>query len=160
VFKGGEEIMVVSKCMKCGAEIPENASFCPGCGAPKAEVLQTYQPKQPQYVKQKIMNKNTSPFEGLFDMFFSKTAIILAIALGILLAWIGVIIYIFANNYSNIAGLLSSLGFAIMGLMLLGGGIWNKKIDTYARLAMVIIGGFLIANGVSILSSLSSLFII
>jgi len=152
--------MPVSKCMKCGADIPDNAAFCPACGAPKEEAKQTTKPAQstPKPVQtqtmpvtSQAMKKNVSPMEGLFDMVFSKTAMIIGIALGILFAWIGVIIRVFAAGSSNIAVLLSSMGFAVMGLLVLGGGIWNKKINSYARLAMVLIGGFLIANGVSVI---------
>jgi len=153
--------MPVVKCMKCGADIPDNAAFCPACGAPKEEVKKTPQPVQPSpqpkqtqtipITSQKI-KKTISPMEGLFNMFFSKTAIIIGVALGILFAWIGLIVRVFAAGSSNIAVLLSSMGFAGIGLLLLGGGIWNKKINSYARLAMVLIGGFLVVNGVSVLN--------
>ena len=29
--------MAAIKCVKCGANIPKGARFCPACGAPKAE---------------------------------------------------------------------------------------------------------------------------
>ena len=65
---------------------------------------------------------------------------------------------IFASGSSDVAMLLSSMGFAVMGFLLLCGGVWNTKINAYARLAMVIIGGFLIVNGLSIMSIITSAF--
>ncbi len=147
--------MAAIKCIKCGANIPNNAAFCPACGAPKAEAQQMSQPVQSQPMQYKSMNKTVSPLEGIFNMFFSKTAIIIGIVLGILFAWIGVIIMIFASGSTDVGLLLSSMGFAAIGLFILCGGIWNRKINAYARLAMVLIGGYLLANGVSALSLLS-----
>ena len=161
--------MAVVKCNKCGADIPEKAGFCPACGAPKAEAEPVAKPAQPQPIVKSAQtqpvasaalatSKNASPMEGLFYMVFSKTAIILGIGIGILLLWIGVVIAIFASGSSDVAFLLSSMGFAAMGFLLLGGGIWNNKINVYTRLAMVLIGGFLIVNGISIMSLLTSSF--
>ena len=151
--------MAVVKCSKCGADIPDKAAFCPACGAPKGEAQQP-QPVQPQPVRMVTgsMSRNSSPLEGLFYMFFSKTAIIFGIGIGILFAWIGVIIMIFASGSADIAMFLSSMGFALMGLLLLCGGIWNRKINSYTRIAMVLIGGFFIVNGLSIMSLLTSAF--
>lgn len=151
--------MAVIKCSKCGADIPDNAAFCPACGAPKGEVQQP-KPVQPQPVRMATssISRNSSPLEGLFNMVFSKTAIIFAIAIGILFAWIGVLIMIFASGSTNIAMFLSSMGFAAMGLFLLCGGIWNRKINAYTRIAMVLAGGFFIVNALSIMSLLTSIF--
>ena len=66
-----------------------------------------------------------SPLEGIFNLLFSKTAIILVIAFGILFAWIGTVIIVFASGSANVAILLSSIGFAAMSFFLVGGGIWN-----------------------------------
>jgi hypothetical protein len=146
------------KCSKCGADIPDKAAFCPACGAPKGEAQTTSQPVQrtPTPVTSSAMATTSSPMEGFLNIVFSKTAIIIGIGIGILFGWIGVIIMIFAQESSDIAMLLSSMGFAGMGFMLLCGGIWNKKINGYARLAMVLIGGFLIVNGISIMSMFTS----
>jgi hypothetical protein len=143
------------KCSKCGANIPDEAGFCPSCGAPKAGEQRapqaTYRPMTPSN------SRGISPLEGIFDMAFSKTAIILVIALGILFAWIGTVIMIFAAGSADIATLLSSMGFAAMGLFLAAGGIWNSKIDKFVRLAMVLIGIFLVAQSLSISGLLSSM---
>ena len=143
------------KCSKCGADIPDEAGFCPACGTKKSGEQKV---QQPIYRSLKASNpKNVSPLEGIFDMIFSKTAIILVIALGILFAWIGTVIIIFASGSANIASLLSSMGFAAMGLFLAAGGIWNSKIDKFVRLAMVLIGIYLVAHSLNSFSSLSSM---
>jgi len=150
--------MAIVKCYKCGADIPDKAVFCPACGAPKAEAQPVAQPAQPQpfALGASAISNNASPMEGLFYMVFSKTAIILGIGIGILFLWISVVIAIFASGSSDIAFLLSSMGFAAMGFLLLCGGIWNIKINVFTRLAMVLIGGFLIVNGISIMNLLTS----
>lgn len=150
--------MAIKRCLKCGADIPEGAEFCPGCGAPKgakAVTRQEPQPQQPMYQqpqqmyqqpKASLSAQNVSPLAGIFDMFFSKTGIIMGVAIGILLAWIGVLIAIFSRENLNISISLISTGFAAMGLVLVGGGVWNKKIETNARLGMVLIGGYIAAG--------------
>jgi hypothetical protein len=102
-------------------------------------------------------SNDASPLEGIFNMVLSKTAIILVIALGILFAWIGTVIIIFATGSADIATLLSSMGFAAMGLFLAAGGIWNSKIDKFVRLAMVLIGIYLVAHSLYSISALSSM---
>ena len=142
------------KCSKCGANIPDEAGFCPACGAARPGEQRA---QQPVYRSTKAYNqKNVSPLEGIFDMVFSKTAIILVIALGILFAWIGTVIMIFASGSADIATLISSMGFAAMGLFLAAGGIWNSKIDKFVRLAMVLIGIYLVAQSLYSISGLFS----
>ena len=147
--------MAVSKCLKCGADIPEVAEFCPSCGAPKEAkaVAQPVQPMQPMQAAPMSMQK-VSPMAGIFDMFFSKTGIIMGAAIGILLAWIGVLIGTFSDGNGDIATFMSATGFAAMGLVLVAGGVWNRKIDTRARLGMVGIGGYVLTVGLSVTTSL------
>ena len=143
------------KCSKCGANIPDEAGFCPSCGTSKSGEQRT---QQPVYRPVKASKSNdASPLEDIFNMVFSKTAIILVIALGILFAWIGTVIIIFATGSADIATLLSSMGFAAMGLFLTGGGLWNSKIDKFVRLAMVLIGIYLVAHSLYSISALSSM---
>ena len=148
-MEGGGK-MAVSKCGKCGADIPQGASFCPSCGAPKAAEQQKYQP---------IYHPTEMGITGLFDMIFSRTTIIIGIAIGMLLAWISLLIVIFASGSSNIAFVLNSIGFVGIGLLLVGGGIFNNNIDKYVRLAMVLIGGYIILMtlGLSLMGTYSSL---
>ena len=139
------------KCGKCGVEVTGAASFCPGCGSPvKVEQQQAPPPAYTPAPVKAPAAKGTSPLEGIFNMAFSKTAIILVVGLGILLAWIGLVIMTFAVGSANIALLLSSMGYAAMGLFLVGGGIWNSKIDKFVRLAMVLIGVYLVVTSLSV----------
>jgi hypothetical protein len=145
--------MVVVKCNKCQANIPEGASFCPNCGAPKVEqpITQAYQPQQPTR-KALLSPGGSNPIKNIFDMIFSKTAMILGVFFGILLAWIGLVIMIFASSSYKPAALIASIGFAGIGSLLIGGGIWNNKIDKFVRLAMVLIGVWAIIQTMSIFS--------
>jgi len=143
------------KCIKCGVEIPDSACYCPNCGSPRPKEQRSSQSK---YLSMKASNFNgISPFEGIFNIVFSKTMIILVIALGILLAWIGVVIRIFASGSANIAILISSIGFAAMGFFLVCGGIWNSRVDKFVRLAMVLMGIYLVVQSLSVTSLYSGL---
>ena len=146
--------MAVSKCLKCGADIPDEAEFCPGCGAPKgvqtqAQPMRSYQPMQAAPMSM----QKVSPLAGIFDMFFSKTGVIMGLSIGILLAWIGVLIGTFSDGNGDIATFMSATGFAAIGLVLVAGGVWNRKIDTRARLGMVGIGGYVLTVGLSVSNS-------
>jgi len=135
--------MAVSKCNKCGASLPPGAAFCPACGAPKAEEKQKYQPLYQR-------SSTSIGLTSLFDIIFSKTVIIIGIAIGILLAWISLLIAVFASGSSDVAIVLNSIGFIFIGLLLIGGGIFNKNIDKYVRLAMTLIGGYIILMSLSL----------
>jgi len=135
--------MAVSKCVKCGANLPPGAAFCPSCGTPKAEE----QPITPVY-----HGSTGAGLNSLFDIIFSKTVIIIGIAIGILLAWISLLIMVFASGSANVAIVLNSIGFIGIGLLLVGGGIFNNNIDKHVRLAMVLIGGYIILMSLSITS--------
>lgn len=145
------------KCNKCGADIPEGASFCPGCGSPAKEKQQA--PQQPVYntMRTSGFKDSVSPLENIFKIVFSKTAIILVIGLGILFAWIGMLIMMFASESFKIAFLFSSMGYAAIGLFLTGGGIWNSRIDKFVRLAMVLIGVYLVVHSLSVVGIVSGL---
>ena len=147
--------MPVTKCLKCGVDIPQGASYCPSCGAPKAAEQQKSQP-----VYQHI--STSAGLASLFDIIFSKTAIIIGIAIGMLLAWISLLIAVFASDSSDIAIVINSIGFIFISILLVGGGIFNNNIDKYVRLAMVLIGGYMILMTLSlttiIMGSYSSIF--
>jgi hypothetical protein len=162
------------KCSRCGAIIPEDASFCPGCGAPKPveqpSVSVKAQPEpepepapaptpQPVYKpKPNLKTKTSFGISSILDKFLSKTFIILGAFLGILLVWIGAIIILFASEHSSSGLFVGSTGLIIIGELLIFGGLWNKQIDKYVRLAMILIGGYIIASIMSIVLGLSSVF--
>lgn len=133
-------------CSKCGASFPEEANFCPSCGAKRGAVATTQYATQPTY--------------GIFGMLFSKNLIILGVCFGILFAWIGSIIFTFGTTSQDAikaAMVIGNIGFAALGLFLLGGGIFSKEIDKYVRVGMVIMGAYVIVTTLNIMSSLMSL---
>lgn len=144
--------MVGEICTKCGAKLPAGGKFCLECGTPIG-AQQAPQPVQQQPMAAapapSIAQRGSSPLEGIFDMVFSKTAIIIGVAVGILLVWIGLLIFIFAPLSWQPAALIASLGFGAMGLLLVSGGVWNRRIDKFVRLAMVLIGAWLIVQTIS-----------
>ena len=147
--------MVEVACPKCGTKVPEGGKFCLSCGVPIKGGAANPAPAPVQPMRQ---------MGGLLDTLFSKTFIILGALLGILLAWIGGIIFIFSTDLTGLraAIVINSLGFAAMGIFLIGGGIANNKMDKFVRLGMifggsVLIGWSLIVSASSLLSALSSL---
>ncbi len=139
------------KCSKCGADIPDTAAFCPSCGAPKpsqpAPQPPTSRPPQQQSYPSGGQSKS-SGLEGFVKTIFSKMFIMLGVCIGILIAWIGSIINLFAAQYGNVGSFLSGFGFLGAGLMMFGGGFLNHKIDKYIRLGLVLIGGYIIITAV------------
>ena len=167
--------MAIKRCLKCGADIPDEAEFCPSCGAPKGAKAVTQQPAKAQpaaqqpvaqqavYQQQQPMQSSNpmsmqkvSPLAGIFDMVYSKTLIIGLTAIGILLAWIATMIGIFSSENGDIAQALLSTGFALIGLQLIAGGIWNNRIIPLARLGMIFIGGSILVAGLSVASAVIS----
>jgi len=165
--KGGEDIMANVKCFNCGTIYPEQAAFCPECGAPrKAEqkkpqpepaVYQQPQPRtqpqpqpKPQPARQMPQPEPGAQMKGLADTFFSKFMIMLGVAIGILLLWIGTLLRNFAGGTgSTINGILSPTAYAGIGLLAFGGGFLNKNVDRYVRMGMIILGGLMLAFGIS-----------
>jgi hypothetical protein len=146
-----ENIMV--KCSKCGADIPDAAAFCPGCGTPKsaeqpapqATQAQTSQPSaQPAPQPRK---SEGSGLQGLIDTLFSKLMIILGLFIGILVAWICRVIAQFVTwgIGNQVLNLLNFTFMAGVGLLLLGGGLFNKNFDKYIRVGLIVAGGLILA---------------
>jgi len=130
-------------CSKCGASFPEEANFCPSCGAKKVATT--------QYA--------TQPTFGIFGMLFSKSLIVAGVCFGILFAWIGSLIFTLASSNGDAikaAMVLGNIGFAALSLFLLGGGIFNKEIDKYVRVGMVIMGAYIAVITLNMTSSLMS----
>ena len=151
--------MVEVACPKCGTNFPEGGKFCLSCGVPIKGGAPNPAPAPAPAPVQPMRQMG-----GLLDTLFSKTFIILGALLGILLAWIGGIIFIFSTDLTGLraAIVINSLGFAGLGIFLIGGGIANNKMDKFVRLGMifggsVLIGWSLIVSASSLLSALSSL---
>jgi hypothetical protein len=154
---GGEDFMATIKCKNCGTTYPEEAAFCPECGAPKNVEQKPAQPQQPAYqqpqpqpVRQMVQPKPGAQMAGMVDSLFSKFMIMLGVCIGILLVWIGVILRNFAGSTGiSINGILAPTGFAGIGLLLFGGGFLNKNIDKYVRMGMIISGGLSLVFGLA-----------
>ncbi len=146
---------MVSKCLKCGAEIPDNAQFCPSCGATKTQPTQ--QPPQPQQQPMQQSQPAMRPTAGqgsLEDMaktLFSKKLIIIAVCIGVLLLIISTAMIQFTEpaqwedmHMQHIGSLLRSMVYYGIGLMLICGGIVNKHMDKYFRLGLIIAGAIIL----------------
>ena len=106
-------------CPKCGAENPGGAKFCLNCGA-----------------------RLGLPAKEVFELLFSRSLIVAGSLLGILLAWIGTLVFTFGESgtATNAAETLNFLGFALVGTFLICGGITNRDIDKFVRLGMILGG--------------------
>ena len=150
--------MAVSKCVKCCAKIPEGAGFCPACGAPKAVEQPVPQSApaapapQPVAPTPQPILRGPSSILGIIETVFSETIMFVMIFLGLLLASIGGLIFLFAGDYNiyRVALIINVLGFIIMGLFLLMGGISNKNYDKFVRLGMIIGGAIMITLSTAI----------
>ncbi len=117
---GGEKIKRKNICPKCGAENPGVAMFCSNCGA-----------------------RLGVPAKGVLESLFSQSLIVAGSLLGILLAWIGTIVFTFGGGSEpaiKAAATLNLLGFALLGTFLTCGGIANQDIDKFVRLGMILGG--------------------
>ena len=140
--------MAISKCVKCGADIPEEAAFCPSCGAPKA----TEPAPQSTAAAPQPATKEPSSIPDMLNSLFSETNIYVMILLGILIASIGGLMFIFAGDLTvyRIGIILNILGFLFMGVFLLMGGIVNKNFDNYVRFGMTVGGAIMITWSLAI----------
>jgi len=165
--------MAFKKCLKCGADVPDVAEFCPSCGAPKgakavtqpaAQPVQPVQPQQPVY-QQQMMVKQGDPLKNLAKTVFSTKMMVIFIMIGLLLIFIGMFLWTFGypgyehefksdgdvKDYNESFGmlrwasLLSSIGFFILAAILLCGGILNNTLPPYVRLGLLFAGAWLLA---------------
>ncbi len=137
----------ISNCPECGADIEEGANFCPECGADITSSTKPTTTPSPRRAS-----------EDIIESMFSKTIVAIGSMFGIVLAWIGTIIATFGDGSTAMkaAATLNYLGFALIGIFILGGGVTNSEIDKYPRLAMVLGGLILIALTLSV-GSLASM---
>lgn len=148
--------MAAIKCVKCGANIPNGARFCPACGAPKAEEQPAPQPEQPQQSASKPAPKPepkvSKSIPELIDSIFSETNMFVMIFLGILIACIGGLIFTFGGSITTIriGTIINVLGCLIIGLFLLIGGISIKSYEKFVKLGMILGGAIMITWSLSI----------
>jgi len=154
--------MATVKCDKCGGIIPDGASFCPGCGAPKAAEPPAPEPTPqtqqnappppapaPQPVYRPPKKSGMSGVQGLIDALTTKTMIVLGLLIGVLVAWIARIVNdLFLRVGTFESDLLSVVNYTFMtgvGLVLLLGGFFNKIINKYVRVGLIVAGALIIA---------------
>ena len=137
--------MAVSKCVKCGANIPKGAGFCPACGAPKAEAA-------PQPVAQPVpVKKAGSDLQGMIDTLLSPKIITIGFFIGVLVAWISRIVnqFLFVGTAPYSAMIIVRFTFmAGVGGLLLCGGFLNTKLNVYVRAALIAAGGVIVGINV------------
>ena len=145
--------MAINKCLKCGADIPEGAGFCPSCGAPKGAqaAVQASQQGQPQ-MKQTPSSQQPMPAPmkppktsmGLgptVESLLTTTFVSIFVLIGILLAFIGKIV---AQWSGTATYYLTVLGLNGAGAALLFGGFFNKNMNPNMRAGMITAGGIMI----------------
>jgi len=151
------------KCNKCGAELPDNASFCPSCGAAKP-VEQTNVFEQPKPVEQpapqptykapppprpKPVKPSGAGIQGLIDTFFTTKMIVIGFFIAVLIAWIARVINQFMLLGTAASNALNIVNFTFMagiGTMFLLCGVLNTKIDKYLRVGLIIAGALILAQ--------------
>lgn len=139
---------MVVKCVKCGANIPDGAAFCPMCGSPKPSVQ-----SEPQMIYQPKPS-GASSLQGAVNTVFSKLLVTIGIGIALLLAWIGKILTTFTSGALNDAGtVLTFTGLSGAGFILLTGGFLNRNFDKYIRLGMILTGGLMIVFSLIFVSS-------
>lgn len=74
---------------------------------------------------------------------FSEAAIMIGILLGLLIIWISSFVASVGGGYRAV-GILQIIGALPVGVFLLCGGLFNKNIDRFVRIAMVMSSAILI----------------
>lgn len=140
--------MAAIKCVKCGANIPEGAAFCPSCGAPIEEKKPESQAPAPVQKPQQQVSKS---IPEMVNSIFTETNMFIMVPLGILIAGIGGLIYIFGGyNVYRIGLVVNVIGCLFIGMFLLMGGITIKNYEKFVRLGMIVGGIIMITWTLSI----------
>jgi len=149
--------MAAVKCSKCGGIIPDGALFCPACGAPVPKAVeqpapapvQTAPPQQPTTQSAYAPKKSrTAGAQNLIDSLTSKTVIMLGLFIGVLIAWIAKVIGQFLDYGTTELKIMNTINFTLMagvGLLLLCGGFFNKILNKYVRVGLIVAGALLLA---------------
>lgn len=140
--------MAEIKCVKCGANIPDKAAFCPSCGAPVEE--KKPEPQVPAPVQKPKLQVSKSIPE-MINSIFTETNMFIMVPLGILIAGIGGLIYLFGGyNIYRIGLIVNVIGCLFIGMFLLMGGITIKNYEKFVRLGMIVGGIIMITWTLSI----------
>jgi len=123
-----------TKCPNCGAQIPDKAAFCPGCGAPKAAARRR---KVAQPAKQPAGPGIGETVEKLSSL----QMISIGIFIGVLLAGIGKLISLFFG----LGIILTIIGLNGAGLAMLFGGLFNKNLNPTLRGGLATAGGIMLS---------------
>jgi hypothetical protein len=132
------------KCSKCGADIPENAAFCPSCGAPKPS-QPAPQPK-PTPMNTQPQKTSSGGMNNFIKTAFSMKLIALGLFIALLIAWITRVVGQFA--YPGSMGVVSLTFMSGAGVILLFGGMLNPNHNKYLRLGMTISGALFLAMNI------------
>lgn len=149
-------------CKKCGANIPDNAAFCPGCGAPRPAEQPAQKPAEQSAPKQqpvapapapkpKPPKTSSSGAQGFIDFAFKPMMLIIGIFVGVLVAWISrILAQIFAaNTLANDIGTILNFTFMTgVGGLLLCAGFLNTKYNSHIRIALVVAGAIILAANI------------
>ena len=135
-------------CAKCGANIPDKAAFCPSCGAPVEEKKPEPQAPVPE---QKPKQQVSKSIPEMINSIFTETNLFIMVPLGILIAGIGGLIYIFGGyNTYRIGLVVNVIGCLFIGMFLLMSGITIKNYEKFVRLGMIVGGIIMITWTLSI----------
>jgi len=127
------------KCSKCGAEIPDEAGFCPGCGAPKEQKQPVAQPMPPAPKK-----SSGSGVKGLIYTVTSPMMLTIGLFIGILVAWIIRLVgQFFVHAAINVVNLTFMTG---IGGLLLFTGLLNDKYSKYIRVGLIVAGAVILST--------------
>ncbi len=121
-------------CPECGRKIEEDMQFCPGCGTAIGEPSSEEHPV-------------TAPTADVdLSRFFSRKMIGLAVAVGVLVAFVGAVACTVADGSDGRkAGLvIYNLGGFVLGGALLLGPLVNDGCDRLLRAGMLVAGALVV----------------